>query len=268
MDRGVIHVVQTGTLTGNETVIRGQNLSAFFRRRRDFRFPAQFFVLERPEGLVAIDTGLDSRVRVPRFLERMAPVPDCEPGEEAGPKLDALGIAPGDVRTVILTHLDWDHVGGISHFPAADVHVTRADHDFATSLVGRGRCRPDLWPDSFSPHLYDLGSEPLGPFDQSATIPGLEGIRVVPLPGHSPGQVGVLVETGDHEIIFCGDHTMSMAAFEADWAAGRHRAAIGYFAPKAGVDTTRRLHEFLEPEHRIGVPSHDPAAAERLASFA
>jgi glyoxylase-like metal-dependent hydrolase (beta-lactamase superfamily II) len=39
-----------------------------------------------------------------------------EPDQEIGPQLERLGIAPGDVRWVVMTHLHTDHAGGLGHF--------------------------------------------------------------------------------------------------------------------------------------------------------
>ena len=42
-------------------------------------------------------------------------------------------IQPGDVRHVLLTHLDRDHAGGIPDFPKARVHVHRKEHEMAVA---------------------------------------------------------------------------------------------------------------------------------------
>ena len=61
-----VHAIQTGRLAGNETVIRARGWSSVLRRRKPYEFPALSFVLEHPEGPIAIDTGLSTRVTVPR----------------------------------------------------------------------------------------------------------------------------------------------------------------------------------------------------------
>jgi glyoxylase-like metal-dependent hydrolase (beta-lactamase superfamily II) len=56
-----------------------------------------------------------------------------------------LGYQPQDVRHIVLTHLDLDHVGGLRDFPHAEVHVYAEELDNATAqatTMDRGRFRP------------------------------------------------------------------------------------------------------------------------------
>lgn len=72
------------------------------------------FLLRGPGGIIAMDTGADA-ARCARY------------GKTAFRGLDAalaaLGIAPGEVRTVIQTHLHWDHAGQPALFPRATFHL-------------------------------------------------------------------------------------------------------------------------------------------------
>ena len=46
--------------------------------------------------------------------------------------LTALGFDPDQVRTVILTHLHYDHIGNLDEFPAARFHVPQIEMQYAT----------------------------------------------------------------------------------------------------------------------------------------
>jgi hypothetical protein len=70
-----VRVIQTGRRVGNETVMRGRGRSSLIRRRKPYELPALCFILEHPEGPIAIDTGLSTRVRVRRGL-RLLGAPD------------------------------------------------------------------------------------------------------------------------------------------------------------------------------------------------
>jgi glyoxylase-like metal-dependent hydrolase (beta-lactamase superfamily II) len=61
-----------------------------------------------------------------------------EPEEEIGPQLERLGIRPGDVRWVVMTHLHTDHAGGLHHFPD-EILVTRTELEYGSGLRGRLR---------------------------------------------------------------------------------------------------------------------------------
>jgi N-acyl homoserine lactone hydrolase len=263
-----VHVIETGWLTNNKTFWRGGSWWSLLRRSEPYRFPAQAFVVEHPEGLIAIDTGLGAHVRGQRALRRFVPVPDpMTPGEEIGPRMRALGLDPADVRRVVLTHLDWDHAGGLRHFPRAEVLVHRPELEFAGTPAGRMRYRPALaWPSWFSPRAYDMEPVPYGPFDASRAITAAGDVRVVPLPGHSPGQVGIVVEAGGSTLLFAADHMLREDWFREDLAADR-LVSLGVFFRDQAIDTSRRVARVLEGGRTVLVPSHDAGAAARLAAL-
>jgi glyoxylase-like metal-dependent hydrolase (beta-lactamase superfamily II) len=106
------------------------------------------------DGLVLVDTGLGLRdVRRPRprldgtFLSIMR-LPLREE-ETAVRQIERLGYRASDVRHIVLTHLDFDHAGGLEDFPDATVHVLEAEHHAAagsrSGFVARGRYRPMQW---------------------------------------------------------------------------------------------------------------------------
>lgn len=261
-----VHVIPTGTLVGNETFMRGEGWSALFKPYRRFDFPAYCYVLEHDEGHIAVDTGMTSRARTPRPMRRFVPNPVMTPDEEVGPQMRARGLSPEDVRLVIVTHLDWDHVGGVGHFPNAKVLVHRPEFEFASKLMGKMRYQPKLWPSSFRPELYELDAEPLGPFPQSTAVTDAGDVRLVPIPGHSIAQIGVVVDTGGRSLFFGADHMLRQDWFVEDYARGRFKQ-LGLFYPKQAIETSKRIHAFAEQNETILLPAHDADAASRLAGM-
>src|ERR671930_559587 len=65
------------------------------------------------------------------------------PEEEIGPQLDRLGMARGDVRWVVLTHMHTDHAGGLHHFPDTEILVSRGDLEHASGRRARLRGHPN-----------------------------------------------------------------------------------------------------------------------------
>jgi N-acyl homoserine lactone hydrolase len=263
-----VHVIKTGRLVGNETVMRGEGWSSVCRRRRGYEFPAHCFIVEHPEGHIAIDTGLTARAR-PTASQRLisAPSPLIEAGEEIGPQMRAAGLNSEDVRRVVLTHLDWDHAGGLEHFPNSEILVHRREHEFAQKLMGKWRYQPKLWPSWFEPSLYDLDPEPYGPFPESKTLTKSGDVRLVAIPGHSIGQVAVIVQMGDVRLFFAADHALREDWFVEDYEAGRLLMLGALFFPKFAAETSRRIHRFLEEAPTVLIPSHDADAPARLAAM-
>src|SRR5215204_7569088 len=99
--------------------------------------PIYAFAIEHPEGVIVVDTGEDARASQRSYFARWHPGLRAfrewvEPEQEIGPQLERLGIRPGDVRWVVMTHLHTDHAGGLHHFPDNEILVTRTELEFAS----------------------------------------------------------------------------------------------------------------------------------------
>jgi glyoxylase-like metal-dependent hydrolase (beta-lactamase superfamily II) len=170
--------------------------------------------LETEAGLVLVDTGvgtLDVTAPLPRlsrfFVSLLRPRLDME--ETALRQIQRLGFSPADVRHIILTHLDFDHAGGITDFPEATVHLLGAELDAARqrrTSIERARYRPLQWPPPSSWQPYSADGEAWFGFDSVRALDGLPPeILLVPLAGHTPGHCGVAIRTTDSWLLHAGD---------------------------------------------------------------
>ena len=129
-------------------------------------------------------------------------------GQLAG-NMAALGLAPGDIDTVIATHLHPDHVGAAladsgNPFANAGLIVSEADRGFWTDADIRAAA-----PEQFR-GMFDMATGAVGSFaERVETVSGeaalAPGITAIPLPGHTPGHMGVMVESGGQELLIWGD---------------------------------------------------------------
>jgi glyoxylase-like metal-dependent hydrolase (beta-lactamase superfamily II) len=175
---------------------------------------AHVLLLEMDSGLALVDSGfglqdLDgsaTRLGPSRHLIR----PLLEESETAIRQVEALGFHPRDVRDIVLTHFDADHVGGLADFPWARVHLTDAEAHAAwhpRGLAERGRYLPG--PRAHDPvlvrHTPIHGDTWRGfPAAQELSMIG-EGIILIALPGHSRGHAMVAVDAGSHWVLHAGD---------------------------------------------------------------
>ena len=172
-------------------------------------------------GLVLLDTGLGLKdVREPqrrlsaffRYMNRI----QLREEETALRQIERLGFRAGDVRHIVLTHLDFDHAGGIEDFPGARVHLLAAELEQArggrTGFIGRNRYSPRQWDDAVQWRGYRAGGEPWLGFEAVRGLDGLPPeILMIPLPGHTLGHCGVAIRRSDGWLLHAGD-----AYFHAD----------------------------------------------------
>jgi glyoxylase-like metal-dependent hydrolase (beta-lactamase superfamily II) len=169
----------------------------------DETLPVHAFAVDHPDGICLFDTGQTARVSQRGYHPRWHPYLwlarfELEPEEEVASQLDPL-----TVRWVVISHLHTDHVGGLSAFAHADVLVSRIEWERAAGMPGRLRgYLPQHWPAGLNPRLVDFSGPAAGPFATSHDVAGDGRLLMVPLPGHTPGHAGLLV---DGETLLAGD---------------------------------------------------------------
>lgn len=170
-------------------------------------------LLESAEGLVLVESGLSTadldpkRSRIPGLL-RASLRPKLDPSQSALHQIRALGFSAKDVRHIVVTHLDFDHAGGISDFPDASVHV------FADEL--RAIEKPDwrekqrylrhCWSHGVHWQEHSLCGESFHGFEAVRALSRKEtDILLIPVRGHTRGHAAVAVRQGEHYLVHCGD---------------------------------------------------------------
>jgi glyoxylase-like metal-dependent hydrolase (beta-lactamase superfamily II) len=196
-------------------------------------------LVEHPEGLVLIDTGLGNKEDA-KFME----IYGIENQGRTGPTQleDALaeaGYRPEDVRTVINTHLHFDHAGGNTvrpwgsvavrqdggvadnpadlpiqlTFPNATYLVQSGDLEFARQANERTRA-------SYLPHNY----EPVAQAGKFRLLEGdaevMPGISVRLIPGHVPFLQGVLLQSGPDALFYLADLIPTRHHLPLPWIMG------------------------------------------------
>jgi glyoxylase-like metal-dependent hydrolase (beta-lactamase superfamily II) len=172
-------------------------------------------LVETADSLVLIDTGLglrdvaDPRGRLSRFF-LMLVSPDFREQMTAVRQVARLGFDPFDVRHIVLTHLDFDHAGGLDDFPQATVHLMARESEYAQlqrTWLDRQRFRPQQWSTRGRWHTYSPGhGQRWKGFDCVRDLQGLPPeLLLVPLPGHTHGHTAVAVERTGGWHLLAGD---------------------------------------------------------------
>lgn len=119
-------------------------------------------------------------------------------------RLAALGVQPEEIRRIILTHAHWDHSLNLPYFPNAEVFINADEYEYAQHPHPGDWATPAYIGDMLNraPKITKLR-------DGDEVEPG---VRVMHLPGHSPGSQGVLVESAEGIVGLAGDALPARAA--------------------------------------------------------
>ncbi|MGI9367402.1 MAG: MBL fold metallo-hydrolase, partial [Ruegeria sp.] len=137
----------------------------------------------------------------------------------------------------ILTHTHIDHIGGLADFPHAPILVSAAERRLPKPLYWRG-IQPVEWPDQT--YLVIDGDVDIGP-----------GIRILSVPGHSPGQLALLLElpkTGS--VILTSDAISRPAEIDEKFA--------GSWNETLAIESADRLMALAKEQDAFVIYGHSP----------
>ncbi|MBZ3904793.1 MBL fold metallo-hydrolase [Streptomyces griseiscabiei] len=238
-------------------------------------------LVEAPGGLVLVDSGFglrdiaDPGGRLGPARHLIKPVLRAE--ETAARQVEALGFRREDVRHIVVTHFDADHIGGLADFPGAQVHTTAAEvlgSMTAPSRQERFRYRPAQWahgpkivehtPDGEAWHGFAAARE------LDAVAPG---IVLVSLPGHTRGHACVAVDTGNRWVLHAGDafyHRGTLDGLAPVPRALRAMENLMAYDLRKVRDNHARLAELYRRDDAglFVVSAHDPVLYERARATA
>lgn len=238
------------------------------------RFPFLCALIARDDGLLLFDTGIGTRIaeefkpllyRGNRFFSRAVMRTRFDPARDALVRqLPALGFDPADIRYAVLSHLHWDHAGGMRDLPGAHFIVNRREWEEAAALKGLALVAGAYIKEEFAGTGLDIElvstypDRPYLSFPASHDVFGDGALVLVDVPGHTPGQVGMVVNLpSGRRFLLAGDSFYFPESLERRAPKSRLMRALVKEGPEA-QDTLDRLWRLSRDELDIEIVAcHD-----------
>src|SRR3954453_16300544 len=196
------------------------------------------YVVIHPEGTLLWDTGIDDEIAELAEGRRIVdPIVFRVPRTLRG-QLAEIGVAPGEVDFLGLSHLHVDHVGNVGLLPEATVLLQRAEYE-----AGYGP-PPEQLIEALAPDTYAaLNRDRIQTVDGDHDLFGDGTVVLKALPGHTPGHQGLLAQLPARgPILLAGD----IAYPSRDYAEEAVRQAnVDLAASRRSIATAKRIEREL-----------------------
>ncbi len=237
------------------------------------KIPINCFAIEHRDGLVLFDTGMDPAIKTDpkyidsalgRFLLGRIFKLHIGPDDALGRQLEQRGLSPSSVKKAVISHLHFDHIGGISDIPQADLLVNRDEWNILSTPHPERewvlREHIELPDAKWQPLDFEATDDPLlASFESCYDVMGDGSLILLPTPGHTTGSQSMLVRSaGMSPLLLVGDLAYETELLFRDQVPGTGDAA----KLKASYAKVRALKEQL-PDIVI-LSAHDPGASKAL----
>jgi glyoxylase-like metal-dependent hydrolase (beta-lactamase superfamily II) len=203
------------------------------------------YLIKHAQGWFLWDTGIsDAVAAMPNGLAPADPkaIYWHRPKTLAA-QLDQVGVKPGDIKAMAVSHTHPDHIGNVELFPSAMLYVQKAEYE---------------WPGANNEPRFKPG-HPVTKLEGDRDVFGDGGVIILSTPGHTPGHQSLLVKlpkTG--AVVLSGD----AAHFRDNW--DNRRVPSINFNKEQTLASMQKIADTLAKEHAQLWINHDKAQRDGL----
>lgn len=221
------------------------NYSFYGEEDGPFTLDYFFWVLRRGDEVIVVDTGYSEAGALSRGRAVL-----IDPLEA----LRRLGVDPASGPPVIVTHAHYDHIGNLPAFTSSDIHIAQAELDFWTSDIAERPLFSHFGdPDEVEELRRAEAQGRLRPFTGSTEV--ADGVEVIEVGGHTPGQAMVRVVTSEGIVLIASDAAHFVEELDRDMP----------FVSMADVPQSYRVLERIRQTDASHVlTGHDAGTLDRL----
>lgn len=245
---GVLTPPASSMATNADPAVRAAWLDDMFLSRDAFDWALNEVVVRSGSQTILIDSGLGEQY------------PDFPRAGQLAMRLEAAGIALEQVTDVVLTHMHFDHVGGLlvdgvkdRLRPDVRIHVAAAEVKFWASPDFSRTAMPSVLADlarrAAKQFLNEYHSQ-LRPFEEEHEI--APGVIVSRTGGHTPGHSVIRLASGGDRLMFAGDAIFPVAFEHPEWHNGFEHD------PEEAIRVRIRLLRELAATGSVLVATHMP----------
>ena len=197
--------------------------------------PLQAFLIEHRDGLVLFDTGIDPAIvsdkgyvkqAIGRFLLPRIFRLYVNGSDRIDQVLEKAGVAVSDIRMAVISHLHFDHVGGIAQIPQADLLVSAREWAILSEPHPEHewilREHIEIPSAKWRQITFEPTEDPVFEgFDGIHDVAGDGSMILLPTPGHTAGSMSILIRReGWVPILLVGDLTYEAELLDHDIVPG------------------------------------------------
>ena len=248
-------------------------MRALFGPREPNVIPVPAFLIRHPSaGAILVDTGLhpsiatDGKENFGGLGNRIGK-PTLEAGEDVPAQLRKLGLDPGELPVVVMTHMHIDHTSAISEFSNSTFVVSATEWEAAATgsqptLNGYRRTHFDYAFDYRTVDFDRAGIDSYASFGRTFDLFGDGSIHLAFTPGHSAGHMSVICRLKQNDFVIGGDAMYMAAQLDGDVPMPPRPFDAHNF--RRSLQELRLFHSQF-PDAVI-TPGHDPDFYARLNS--